>query len=238
MKLIRTDIHIHTCLSPCAEISMSPKKIAEKAAGCGLNLLFITDHNTMDNVMAVMRAASEYSDLRILPGMEITSREEVHTLGLFEKIHDAFRVQINVYKYLKDTDNPKEYENQIIANEYDEVEGYLKKSLLSSVDLDLKSVVDLIHENNGLAIAAHIDRPSFSVISQLGFIPEDINYDAVEISANSSYKKAKDLLTSAAEKYKFVTGSDSHSLDSFGTHSIEFYGNNNSFQNFKKYLYG
>jgi hypothetical protein len=236
MKIIKTDIHIHTCLSPCAEISISPKRIIEKAHRVGLNLLFITDHNTVENAEAAMKKAAEYKDLKVYPGIEITSVEEVHTLALFPCLNDALEVQKILYMNLPDSINEKEYERQVIANHFDEIEGYLKKSLFSSVNLNLNSIVELIHINKGLAIAAHVDRPSFSVIGQLGFIPNDIKYDALEVSPNLGLEGVKSRYNVLGDKYRFVSGSDSHTLQNFGTYFMELEMEDNSFESFKKYL--
>jgi len=234
--IIKADMHIHTCLSPCAEISISPKRAAEKAYKEGLMMIFITDHNSMENAEAAMKTAEKYDNLRVYPGMEITSREEVHTLALFEYIQDAYAVQYDIYKYLPGIISEKESQEQVIANEKDEVEGYCGKSLFSAVDKSIDYIVNLIHENNGLAVAAHIDRPSFSVISQLGFIPENLNYDALEISPNTGLDKAKSVYEEYSDKYNFVTGSDSHWLDNIGKAYTEFEGKDNSFSSFASYL--
>lgn len=235
--LIKSDIHLHSCLSPCADIMQSPKRIVEAAFRKGLNLIFITDHNTTENTEAAMKAGRKFEGLNVYPGMEITSREEVHTLALFENIIDAGRMQDYIYKYLPDTKNVMEYENQVLANEYDEVEGFLKKSLFSAVDLSLEKIIEIIHENKGLAVAAHIDRESFSVISQLGFIPEDLKYDALEISPNMSYKLAREKYPEYANRYMLLKGSDAHSINMIGTTCTGYEAPDNTFKSLEKYIH-
>ena len=230
MRLIKVDMHIHTCLSPCADISISPKRIVERAYQKGLNMIFITDHNSLENAEAAMKSSEKYKDLKVYPGMEITSKEEVHTLALFENLDDAYKTQNYIYYYLPDTDNEQEYKEQIIANENDEVEGFLKKSLFNAVNISVDGVVSLIHKNNGLAIAAHIDRESFSVIGQLGFIPEELQYDALEISPNMSLEEAKEVYREYNSRFKFVKGSDSHSLESIGNNYTELRVRGNSYK--------
>jgi predicted metal-dependent phosphoesterase TrpH len=236
-RLIKTDVHLHTCLSPCADITQSPARVVKRAFECGLDLIFITDHNTIANVKAAMIAAESYSGLKVYPGMEITTREEVHLLSFFENLANAGNTQEYLHKYLPDAYYEKEKEDQIIANEFDEVEGFYDKSLFSAVDLSIDEIIDLIHQNNGLVIAAHIDRQSFSVISQLGFIPDEIKLDAVEISPNMSLEKAKEVFKEYSGKYKFIKGSDSHSLDTFGDVWTEYFSKDNSFDGFKEFLY-
>jgi PHP family Zn ribbon phosphoesterase len=190
----------------------------------------------MDNAEAAMRASGNFEGFRVYPGMEITSKEEVHTLALFENIGDASRVQERLHEYLPDAMSEREYMEQVIANEFDEVEGYSKKSLFSSVDMNIKNIIKTVHENSGLAIAAHIDRQSFSVISQLGFIPEDLEYDALEISPNMEIDCAKSIFKAYAGKFNFVKGSDSHALDWIGNVYTQFTGDNNSFFDFRYYI--
>ena len=234
--IIKADMHIHTCLSPCADISISPKRAAEKAFKEGLMMIFITDHNSMENSEAAMKAADKYEKLKVYPGLEITSREEVHTLALFENLQDAYAMQDEIYRYLPGVLSERESHDQVIANENDEVEGYCSKSLFSAVDKSLDYIVNLIHQNNGLSVAAHIDRPSFSVISQLGFIPDNLHYDALEVSPNTGLDKAKSIYKEYSDKYNFVTGSDSHWLNNIGKVYTEFEGKGNSFSSFASFL--
>jgi len=236
MRLIKIDMHIHTCLSPCADISISPKRIVERAYKKGLNMIFITDHNSIENAEAAMKSSNKYKDLKVYPGMEITSKEEVHTLALFENLDDAHKTQNYIYSYLPDTDKEQEYKEQIIANENDEVEGFLKKSLFNAVNISVDGVVSLIHKNNGLAIAAHIDRESFSVIGQLGFIPEELQYDALEISPNMSLEEAEEVYREYNSRFKFIKGSDSHSLESIGSNYTELSLRGNSFKSLSSSL--
>ena len=232
--LVKADIHIHTCLSPCAEITQSPKRVVEKAYNCGLKMIFITDHNSAENTGYALKAANKFDDFNAYPGMEITSKEEVHTLALFEHLKDVLKAQEYIFRFLPDAHDAREYEVQIIANEDDEVEGYSKKSLYSSVNLKVEEIIDLIHQNNGLAVAAHVDRPSFSVISQLGFIPDSLKYDALEISPNLTFDKAREIYIEY-KKYKLIKGSDSHNLDMIGKVYTTFEGTNN-FVDFKNNL--
>ncbi|MCX7833872.1 MAG: PHP domain-containing protein [Ignavibacteria bacterium] len=238
MILVKADVHLHTCLSPCAEITQSPLRVVQKAYEKGYNMIFITDHNTTANSKYAMRVAEKYDTLNVYPGMEITSREEVHILALFETLYDAEQLQLEINEYLPNVYFDKEKEQQIIANEFDEVEGYYEKSLFSAVDLSVEEIIDLVHKYKGAAIAAHIDRPSFSIISQLGSIPERVQFDALEVSPNLDLEKAKEIYKEYSNKYKFITGSDAHSLEQIGTVSTKFYGNSNTYSDFLKFING
>lgn len=237
-QLIKADVHLHTCLSPCADITQSPARVVKKAFECGLDLIFITDHNSMANSEAAIKAAKIYEGMNVYPGMEITTKEEVHLLSFFENLADAQRAQDCLHRFLPDVFYEKEKENQIIANEYDEVEGLYGKSLFSAVDLSLDEIIELVHKNSGLAVAAHIDRQSFSVMSQLGFIPPESKFDGLEISPNMSMKKANEVFGEYAGKFKFVKGSDSHSLNTLGNVWTEYYSEDNTFEGFKGFLNG
>jgi predicted metal-dependent phosphoesterase TrpH len=209
----------------------------EKAYDKGLDIIFITDHNTMANTEAAMKAAKMYDNIKVYPGIEITTSEEIHTLALFGNTEDAYRVQETINKNLPDAYYEKEISEQILANENDEVEGYYDKSLLSAVDMSIDEILELIHKNNGLAIAAHIDRPSFSVISQFGFIPDNCGFDALEISPNMNMESAKEYYKDYCGKYKFVKGSDSHSLNLIGSTYTEICGKENTFAEFRRFIY-
>jgi predicted metal-dependent phosphoesterase TrpH len=234
--IIKADMHIHSCLSPCAEVSISPRRIVEKAYQAGLMLIFITDHNSVENAEAAMKTASKYENIRVYPGMEVTSREEVHTLALFEDLNSAYAMQNELYGYLPDAISEKEYKEQVVANELDEVEGFCKKSLFSAANLSIEEIVNLIHKYKGLAVAAHIDRDSFSVLSQLGFIPGNLQYDALEVSPNTEIEQAKIRYKEYSDSYNFVKGSDSHWLESIGTVFTEYEADDNSFSSFANYI--
>ena len=237
-KLIKADVHLHTCLSPCADITQSPKRIIEKVREKGFDLVFITDHNSIANAEAAIKAANNSGDLKVYPGMEITTREEIHILSLFENLDNAGKTQEYINNYLPDVYSEKEKHEQIIANEDDEVAGFYGKSLYSAVDLSYDEIIDMIHMNNGIAIAAHIDRQSFSIISQLGFIPDKCKLDALEISPNMSFKEANEVYGNYALKYKFVKGSDSHSSNTIGCSFTEYYGKDSSYNSFYNFIYG
>ena len=232
MKHINADVHLHTCLSPCADLTQSPKRVVERAFEVGLNLIFITDHNSIANAGAAIKTAEKFESLRVYPGMEITTREEAHVLSLFEDLTDAGRLQETTDKYLPDAYYEKEIDEQIIANEFDEIDGFYRKSLFSAVDLSIEDIIDLIHKNNGIAIAAHIDRQSFSVLSQLGSNPHNSKFEALEISPKMQYEEAVSVYESYREKFRFVKGSDSHSLNTIGNSFTNFAGKENNFESF------
>jgi predicted metal-dependent phosphoesterase TrpH len=186
-----------------------------KARDKKLDIIGITDHNSAENVEATVRAAREQK-IAVLCGMEIGSAEETHVIGLFDSPTVALQLQSKVYDHLTPGENKDNiFGEQIVANEFDEVEGYSKRLLISSTTLTLSEIVSAIHTLGGIVIASHIDRESFSIIGQLGFIPPDLELDAVEIS---SYTRKDEILRKFPDVARFPTiiASDAHFLDDIG----------------------
>jgi predicted metal-dependent phosphoesterase TrpH len=184
-------------------------------------MIGITDHNSAENVEATRRAAQE-KDITVLSGMEIVSAEEAHVVALFDTPAMALELQSVVYNCL----TPGRYTasvfgEQIVVNEFDEVEGYNKKLLISATKMSLSNVVSEIHKLHGVAIASHIDRESFSIISQLGFIPPDLELDAVELSPHTHKTEFLQKFPDV-ERFPIITASDAHFLDDIGTATTNF----------------
>lgn len=215
LQTIGADLHIHTCLSPCGSLDMTPIKIVREALDRGLSMIAITDHNSAENVPAVMAVARD-KNLCVIPGLEITSSEEAHIIALFNSPESALSMQEIVFQNLLPGENDEDlFGIQVIADEFDNVDGINKRLLIGATTLTIDTIVQLIHEQNGMAIPAHIDRESYSIISQLGFIPPDLDIDAIEISSNITLKKARELFQEA-NTFAVVTSSDSHDLSTIG----------------------
>ncbi len=185
-----------------------------------LDIIAICDHNSAENVQAAIRAST--AKLKVLAGMEITSSEEVHIIALFEEFPPVAELQKVVYERLPTGENKEEiFGPQIIVNEFDEVQGYNNRLLITATSLTLKDIVNTIHQFNGLAIASHIDRETYGIIGQLGFIPEDLKLDALEISPNTNRDDALKRFPEVA-KYSLVSSSDAHFLDDIGKTTTSF----------------
>ena len=210
------DLHIHTCLSPCGSLDMTPGNIIREACEKDLAIVAIADHNSAENTAAVIAAARETA-LCVIPGIEVTTQEEAHILGLFNRVEDALSMQELVYQNLQPGENDENtFGIQVMANELDEVEGINKRLLIGATALSIEEVVDGIHARQGLAVAAHIDRPSFSLISQLGLIPEGLNLDALEISRQITLQQAKAQFGEGLG-FPFIAASDAHRLEEIGS---------------------
>jgi len=214
LHVFRCDLHIHTCLSPCGDLDMYPRAIVRKSLEKGLDCIAICDHNTAENAGFVEKAAAGLP-LKVIFGMEVTSREEVHVVALFENSSNVIPFQEMVYRHLPGWNMEEKFGCQPIVNEKDEVEGFCDRLLIGATDLPLKIIIDAVHEAGGVAIAAHIDRESFSVIGQLGFISPDMRFDAVEISPRLSIGEARRLFPEL-KHLTFITSSDAHFIGDIG----------------------
>ncbi|MDI6807430.1 MAG: PHP domain-containing protein [Candidatus Eisenbacteria bacterium] len=232
MREFRADLHIHSCLSPCAELEMSPRSIVQEARRKGLDIIGICDHNSAENVPAVRRSA-EKEGIKVIGGIEVTSREEVHILALFEREEWLFSLQEIIYENLRGTNNEKLYGEQVVVNEEDEVVGFNKKLLIGATEIPVEKVVDLTHKLNGLAIASHVDREGFSIVGQLGFIPDGLALDALEITDPSG----KDRIP-GNHGLPFITSSDAHTLDEIGGRYTCFFMKNANTAEMKKCFLG
>lgn len=232
MREFRADLHIHTCLSPCAELEMSPRNIAKEAQRKGLQIIGICDHNSAENVPAVAKVAA-HEGIEVLGGMEVTTREEVHILALFGSEDKLFKLQEIVHENLHGTNDEKLYGDQVVANELDEVIGFSRKLLIGSTDITVDKLVELIHELDGLAIAAHVDREGFGIIGQLGFIPRGLALDALELADPSS----RDSID-PGRALPFVSFSDAHTLERIGKRWTNFLMNDVSIGELRKCFRG
>jgi len=214
--MFKADLHIHTCLSPCAELEMSPRNIVQRACERGLDIIAICDHNSGENAPYTSRSA-ENTDLTVTYGMEITSMEEVHILALFENKQTMLSMQSLVYEHLQGVNIDDLYGDQVVVNEHDEIMGFNQRLLIGATGLTVERIVHEIHELGGIAIAAHIDRESFSILSQLGFVPEGLNLDAFEISAPERLEEYGD------DYQPLVSFSDAHTLEGIGSSYTKFY---------------
>ena len=221
LRRLRADLHIHTCLSPCGELSMSPRAVVDAARTAGLDLIAVTDHNTTENAGAVIEAAAG-TGLAVLPGIEMTTAEEVHLLGLFEAGADLGPFQAEVYRNLPDLPAKMKFvDDQVLVDAADDVTGFCPRCLFGATLFSVQEAVRLIHGRGGLAIACHIDRDSFSLISQLGFIPPGLGLEAVEVSPRMSAAEARAAFGPFGPM-PVVRFSDAHKPEEIGAATTEF----------------
>ncbi|MBM3297362.1 MAG: PHP domain-containing protein [Candidatus Aminicenantes bacterium] len=218
LRVFLSDLHVHTCLSPCGDLEMSPRKITEEARRKGIAILGVCDHNSAENAPALLQAGLERGVVMI-PGLEVTSREEVHILALFDRVEAAFALQQTVYDHLPGENDEEAFGLQVVVNALDEVTGFNSRLLIGATTLSLDRVVGFIHELEGLAIASHVDREAHGLIGQLGMIPEDLDLDALEVSPRTRLEGARARLPA---RIPLLTASDAHYLGDIGAATTKF----------------
>lgn len=214
LKKFRMDLHIHTCLSPCGDYEMLPSKIVKNARLRGVDAIGICDHNSAENVAAVKKAG-ERENLEVISGIEITSQEEVHILALFDNDADSLLTQNIVYEHLPGVNDEEAFGEQLVVDENDTIVGINDRLLIGATTLFLEQIVDIVHQSGGIAIASHIDREAFSIIGQLGFIPEGLNIDGLEVSPLHSVEEVRARLPQVSD-FPIVRFSDAHCLGDIG----------------------
>jgi len=211
---------------------MSPKGIAHQAKTKEIDILGICDHNSSENVPALIKAAREY-EITVLPGMEVTSSEEVHILALFDEWKSARKLQAIIYAHLDGENDEDAFGMQVVVNAEGEVLHFNNKLLIGASTIPVEDVVKTIHSLNGLAIASHIDREGFSLIGQLGFIPEGLDLDALEISPAITYEEAMQRF---APSYPLTCSSDAHYIEDIGKGYTSFHIERGTTKEIKKAL--
>jgi PHP family Zn ribbon phosphoesterase len=199
---------------------MGPRRIADVCKRKHIDIIAVCDHNSAENAGAVMRAGQDKGIL-VLPGIEVCSREEVHILTIFKELDQSNSMQEYVYSHLKGENNPELFGYQVIALETDEVVSESLKMLIGATELGIHAIIDKAHDLDGLCIASHVDRRTYGIIGQLGFIPPDLPLDAVEISPQMTADEAKSKLH-GIDKYPIIKSSDAHNPEDIGKSITEF----------------
>lgn len=173
---------------------MIPPLIVEEALERGITLIAITDHNASVNIEAVQSAAKG-SDLHVLPGMEIQTREDIHSLCLFDTLDQIYQLQSEVNRTLPDIKNqPEHFGEQFIVDALGDFIRREERLLIASSSLSINEAFELVTSLGGLFIPAHANRKTFGLIESLGFIPPEIPFPAVEISRHLSISDARTAL--------------------------------------------
>lgn len=201
------DFHIHSALSPCGDNDMTPNNLINMSIIKGLDAVALTDHNACENVRAAAAVAGD--KIIFIPGMEVETSEEVHIVTLFPTADAAEEMQ----RILTDSspfipNRPEIFGNQYIMDENDEICGEIDRMLVTASGLDIYTVVAAAKDLGGIAYPAHIDRESYSALSNLGFIPPDLDISAVEITEKSRAA----LEGEYSNRYNIITSSDAHYL--------------------------
>ena len=235
MNLYRADIHIHTSCSPSADLEMSPANIVERSLEKGIHIIGITDHNSTAQVEVISNIA-EKAGIYVLPGAEITTSENVHCL--------VYMPDLKGLKYLQELidentvfikNNPKVYGYQIIVDEEDNLIEEISHLLIVPLKVSLTALCNWVHSHNGIIIPAHIDRPVNGLLMHYGKIPDNLNFDALELSP---YTQADILIKEEPRisEYTLIRSSDSHVINTIGNNSSIFSMKELSFSEIKMAL--
>lgn len=211
MRKMLLDLHIHSVLSPCADILMTPGNIIKKAIEKGIDIIAITDHNSIKNLKSAKEIAAD-KNIIIVPGIEVQSKEDIHLLSYFENLKDLNSYYELIYEGLSNIKNDEEkFGHQIIVDKNDQFIDKEEKLLMNSTNYSLKELVKLTNKFNGIPVPSHADR-SFGLIKNLGFIPEDLNIKYLELNFNmtlSQYYNQYPYL----KNFQLINNSDSHYLN-------------------------
>lgn len=208
------DLHIHSALSPCGDEDMTPNNIVNMACLSGLDIIAVTDHNTVGNVRSLMKVA-EKLPITVVPGMELETVEEAHFVCLFPTIEIAeeFERWLNQFR-LPIKNRPEIFGEQVYMDENDEITGKEELLLTTAVSCSIYDAAPKVRSLNGTIFPSHVDKSSYSIISNLGTVPHDLGFTTVEISKNIT-KDAALKKFPYLESFRIITNSDSHYLDSF-----------------------
>ena len=205
------DLHIHSCLSPCADDDMTPNNIAGMAALKGLQIVALTDHNSCKNCPAFFEACKKQGIIAVA-GMELSTAEDVHIVCLFERLEDAMAFDEEIHGHLMNIENrPEIFGNQLILDGDDNTVGTESKLLISATDLWMGDAVELAKKYGAHVHPAHVDREANGIISVLGDIPSDYGFDCLEFNELSSVEEIKRKYPVANDALHVVS-SDAHYL--------------------------
>ncbi len=237
MKIFRADLHIHTVLSACANLEMSPDTIINFAKEKNLDLIAITDHNSTLQCRLVKEIAEE-KGLAVLCGAEVTTREEVHCLAYFKDLEtlELFQEYLDhhlpIIPYL-----PGKFGYQVVLDRSEQiirmVENFLNVALNQSID----QVEQEVHRLGGLFVPAHIERPMFGIFNQLGFIPDNLACDALGIMSNSNEAEIRNKFRLNMD-IALLKASDAHTPFMIGSGCTLLEMNDLSFEEIKKAILG
>ena len=211
MSEYRYDLHVHSCLSPCGDDDMTPANVAGMASLNGLGLLALTDHNSAKNCPAFFHHCKRYGIVPV-PGMELTTAEDIHVICLFPSLEAALEMDAEVEKRLfKVKNRPEIFGNQFVMDENDEPIREIDDLLINATSFDLPSSFDAVRSLGGVCYPAHIDRQANGVVATLGVFPESPRYTAYELNDASNKDEYVSRFPMLSD-LRLVVSSDAHRL--------------------------
>jgi len=216
MPWYNADLHIHTCLSPCGSLEMSPRRIIRSARERGLQLIAITDHNSTRNVQICMECGAD-AGLWVIPGCEVNTQEEVHCLCYFPHLEAVAQFQQYLDRQISDIPHdPVRFGYQVVVDADEQIIYEEPRSLFAGINDGIEALEKVVHRLGGLFVPAHIDRQVNGIISQLGFIPRELMFDALEVSRRTTPAAYTSHYPELAENC-FLQSSDAHYPEDIGS---------------------
>lgn len=215
MQQFRADLHIHTLLSPCGDVEMTPRNIVQKAKASHLDIIGITDHNSTKNALLVKKLA-EKEGIYVLTGAEVTTREEVHCLAFFEKAEELQQFQEFIDANITKIPNDEEYFGyQPVIDEDENILELIPYYLPAALKVGITKIQQQVERLNGIFIPAHIVRSVNGILSQLGFIPPGLKLDALGLSMHGSKNDVEQQYV-LQNKISLIRNSDAHYIEQIG----------------------
>lgn len=183
------DLHMHSCLSPCADNDNTPNNLAGMGALNGLNVMALTDHNTTKNCPAFFAAAKRQGIVPIA-GTELTTAEDIHIVFLFEELEAAMEFDLFLQSRRILIKNRVDiYGEQLITDENDEVIGKDEHLLSNATTITVEECAALGKRFGAVCYPAHIDREANGIVAVLGTFPKDCGFRCTEFHSAESIEK-------------------------------------------------
>ncbi|PIE88693.1 MAG: histidinol-phosphatase [Bacteroidetes bacterium] len=235
LREFAADLHIHTVLSPCGSLDMSPINLVKEAARKGLDIIGITDHNASAHCEVICEIAKDFG-IFVMCGMEVTTAEEAHCLTFFDSIASLNQFQaILDDTILKIPNNPDKFGYQVVVNREEEIIDTVEWLLISATSMGINELAEKARQYGGIVIPAHIDRSAYSLTSQLGFVPPDLEVDGFEVSKYAS-PEAMIAKFPYLKTASFIQSSDAHFIEDIGSVRTYFKLKHRSFEEIKRAL--
>lgn len=217
---IRYDLHIHSALSPCGDADMTPNNIVNMALLCELNMIAVSDHNTTGNIDSVIKVG-EQAGITVVPAMELETAEEIHVLCLFptaEKAHAFEREQVApALPAIKN--NAEIFGHQHFMDEEDRIIGEETRYLINATSISLDDLPALVRSYDGVAVPAHIDKPSKSLVGNFGMVGDYMGFRSFELSRRLTEGFIEGTPGLGKRPHRYIHDSDAHYLGDIGEHS-------------------
>ena len=216
MRRFRADLHIHTVLSACADLEMSPGNIVRTAKEQNIDLIAVTDHNSTLHC-PLLKELAEEAGLAVVLGTEVTSREEVHCLAYFGDLVTLAQFQEYIWKHLPSVSYlPEKFGYQVLVDREEKIISMFEEYLNLALDQSIDQMEQEVHRLGGIFVPAHVERPMFGIFNQLGFVPDSLVCDAMGIMPQSKEEEIRTRF-GIEGKIPCLKASDAHRLEDIGS---------------------